>query len=115
MHGQLSPVSSVTASIPNSTEEQVESTAAAGSKARGFTLEQSQAHGSYRGWVEHRESTGPKSWCPEEDSNLHGFHHWYLKPARLPIPPSGLSAGHLMRAGCSCQRDLLTAAFDVGG
>jgi len=29
-------------------------------------------------------------WCPEEDSNLHGFHHWYLKPARLPIPPSGL-------------------------
>jgi integrase len=28
-------------------------------------------------------------WCPEEDSNLHGFHHWYLKPARLPIPPSG--------------------------
>ena len=27
--------------------------------------------------------------CPEEDSNLHGFHHWYLKPARLPIPPSG--------------------------
>ena len=29
-------------------------------------------------------------WCPEEDSNLHGFHHWYLKPARLPIPPPGL-------------------------
>src|SRR5208283_4641463 len=29
------------------------------------------------------------AWCPEEDSNLHGFHHWYLKPARLPIPPSG--------------------------
>src|SRR5215469_14274595 len=29
------------------------------------------------------------SWCPGEDSNLHGFHHWYLKPARLPIPPPG--------------------------
>ena len=28
-------------------------------------------------------------WCPGEDSNLHGFHHWYLKPARLPIPPPG--------------------------
>ena len=30
-----------------------------------------------------------KRWCPGEDSNLHGFHHWYLKPARLPIPPPG--------------------------
>ncbi len=31
-------------------------------------------------------------WCPGEDSNLHGFHHWYLKPARLPIPPPGPGA-----------------------
>ena len=30
------------------------------------------------------------TWCPGEDSNLHGFRHWYLKPARLPIPPPGL-------------------------
>ncbi len=30
-------------------------------------------------------------WCPGEDSNLHGRNgHWYLKPARLPIPPPGL-------------------------
>src|SRR5262249_38089509 len=29
------------------------------------------------------------SWCPGEDSNLHGSLHWYLKPARLPIPPPG--------------------------
>ena len=28
-------------------------------------------------------------WCPGEDSNLHGFHRWYLKPVRLPIPPPG--------------------------
>ena len=28
-------------------------------------------------------------WCPEEDSNLHGFHHTDLNRARLPIPPSG--------------------------
>jgi hypothetical protein len=28
-------------------------------------------------------------WCPGEDSNLHDLHHWYLKPARLPIPPPG--------------------------
>src|SRR5215831_5210495 len=33
-------------------------------------------------------------WCPGEDSNLHGFHHWYLKPARLPIPPPGLAGTH---------------------
>jgi hypothetical protein len=29
------------------------------------------------------------NWCPEEDSNLHIFRYRYLKPARLPIPPSG--------------------------
>src|SRR5438876_8616269 len=29
------------------------------------------------------------TWCPGKDSNLHGLHHWYLKPARLPIPPPG--------------------------
>ena len=41
-------------------------------------------------------------WCPGEDSNLHGFHHWYLKPARLPIPPPGHEA--LIGAGSgSCQ------------
>jgi hypothetical protein len=28
-------------------------------------------------------------WCPGEDSNLQGSLHWYLKPARLPIPPPG--------------------------
>src|ERR1700737_2007543 len=38
-----------------------------------------------------REAMTKRSWCPGEDSNLHGFHHWYLKPARLPIPPPGLS------------------------
>ncbi len=36
-------------------------------------------------------------WCPGEDSNLHGFHHWYLKPARLPIPPPGLQRTHKCR------------------
>ena len=28
-------------------------------------------------------------WCPGEDSNLHHCYDWYLKPARLPIPPPG--------------------------
>ena len=32
-------------------------------------------------------------WCPGEDSNLHDLRHWYLKPARLPIPPPGPARG----------------------
>ncbi len=32
-----------------------------------------------------------EEWCPGEDSNLHLFQDWYLKPARLPIPPPGLA------------------------
>ena len=30
---------------------------------------------------------------PEPGSNRHGLLHWCLRPARLPIPPSGLFAG----------------------
>ena len=30
---------------------------------------------------------------PEPGSNRHGLPHWCLRPARLPIPPSGLKAG----------------------
>ena len=29
---------------------------------------------------------------PEPGSNRHGLPHWCLRPARLPIPPSGLQA-----------------------
>ena len=29
---------------------------------------------------------------PEPGSNRHGLLHWCLRPARLPIPPSGLFA-----------------------
>ena len=29
---------------------------------------------------------------PEPGSNRHGLLHWCLRPARLPIPPSGLVA-----------------------
>jgi hypothetical protein len=47
-------------------------------------------------------------WCPGEDSNLHGFHHWYLKPARLPIPPPGhatwASGAHIGCCPSACQR-----------
>src|SRR3984885_15122648 len=32
---------------------------------------------------------GYMRWCPGEDSNLHELLHWYLKPARLPVPPPG--------------------------
>ena len=27
--------------------------------------------------------------CPPGDLNSHDRSHWYLKPARLPIPPGG--------------------------
>ena len=30
--------------------------------------------------------------CPPRDLNSHNRSHWYLKPARLPIPPGGLKA-----------------------
>ena len=30
---------------------------------------------------------------PEPGSNRHGLPHWCLRPARLPIPPSGLKSG----------------------
>ena len=30
---------------------------------------------------------------PEPGSNRHGLPHWCLRPARLPIPPSGLKCG----------------------
>ena len=28
--------------------------------------------------------------CPPGDLNPHDISHWYLEPARLPIPPGGL-------------------------
>ena len=46
----------------------------------------------------------PSRWCPGEDSNLHGFHHWYLKPARLPIPPPGQRALLTRRAAALSMR-----------
>ena len=30
--------------------------------------------------------------CPRRDLNPHPFQDWFLKPARLPIPPLGLTA-----------------------
>src|SRR5271169_4104531 len=36
-----------------------------------------------------RGSERSPAWCPGEDSNLHELLHWYLKPARLPVPPPG--------------------------
>ena len=32
---------------------------------------------------------------PEPGSNRHGLPHWCLRPARLPIPPSGLDTTQL--------------------
>ena len=30
---------------------------------------------------------GRRNWCGRRDSNPHILRYWYLKPARLPIPP----------------------------
>ncbi len=38
-------------------------------------------------------------WYPEPGSNRHGLLHWCLRPARLPIPPSG----HLDFGASSCS------------
>ena len=38
---------------------------------------------------------------PDPGSNRDGFPHWCLRPARLPIPPSGLYAD--AKVGVSCQ------------
>src|SRR5580704_12595666 len=40
-------------------------------------------------------------WCPGEDSNLHELLHWYLKPARLPVPPPGQD-GSAVREAQEC-------------
>jgi hypothetical protein len=51
------------------------------------------------------EGRQTRVWCPGEDSNLHGFHHWYLKPARLPIPPPGPGASLTGPARVLSMRD----------
>src|SRR5213076_2216115 len=34
-----------------------------------------------------RSSEPTENWCERRDSNSHGFPHWILSPARLPVPP----------------------------
>ena len=36
-----------------------------------------------------REVNFSPSWYPDPGSNRDGLLHWCLRPARLPIPPSG--------------------------
>ena len=42
------------------------------------------------------------TWYPDPGSNRDGLLHWCLRPARLPIPPSGLdkSSGLTSISGC---------------
>lgn len=37
--------------------------------------------------VEHSSEVPSKIWCAWQDLNLHGFRHYHLKVACLPIPP----------------------------
>ena len=39
-------------------------------------------------------------WYPEPGSNRHGLLHWCLRPARLPIPPSGQTFVHCGKLLC---------------
>ena len=41
-------------------------------------------------------------WYPDPGSNRDGLLHWCLRPARLPIPPSGLSEKRLGDE-CGCK------------
>ena len=38
-----------------------------------------------------RGFTPRRHWCGRRDSNPHIFRYWYLKPARLPVPPRPLT------------------------
>ena len=38
-----------------------------------------------------RVCDGVRNWCGRRDSNPHIFRYWYLKPARLPVPPRPLT------------------------
>ena len=52
------------------------------------------------GYEKGRSENLPFSY-PEPGSNRHGLPHWCLRPARLPIPPSGHcnAAGFFTKAG----------------
>ena len=56
------------------------------------------------------------AWCPERESNPHGFLHSILSRTRIPVPPSGLImaiiAYFLFCADLECvKKELLRALF----
>ncbi len=63
--------------------------------------------GRLRAVIVEKQVSQRDDWCPGEDSNLHVLQHWYLKPARLPIPPPGqVSWGRCSQADRGSQRGL---------
>jgi hypothetical protein len=50
--------------------------------------------------------------CERQDLNLHGFPHWILSPARLPIPPLSQSVTYYQFESVlrKCQRGLFRPA-----
>lgn len=46
-------------------------------------------------------------WYPDPGSNRDGLLHWCLRPARLPIPPSGLNAFLLSGAKVGIKNGLV--------
>ncbi len=53
-------------------------------------------------------------WCERGDSNSHGFPHWNLNPARLPIPPhSRITRSGSHRLAADWRQHRLTALHNL--
>lgn len=50
--------------------------------------------------------------CPPGDLNPHDLSHWYLKPARLPIPPGGRICNSKQRLNMSSLNPSIAGQFD---
>src|SRR5439155_21995458 len=53
-------------------------------------------------------------WCEWRDSNSHGVTHWYLKPARLPIPPHSQARAMCSEEGMDAIAGCRSQASDGG-
>src|SRR5256885_7221225 len=54
---------------------------------RETSIKQSSAPGPRAPLPATVPSEAKENWCERRDSNSHGFPHWILSPARLPVPP----------------------------
>src|SRR5215467_1088373 len=57
----------------------------------------------------------PRTWCERRDLTSHGFPHWILSPARLPIPPLSHEDYGVDRNEPRVWRHALESARRAGG